>query len=176
MATAMMLRTLFLMAPGAVVLAACSTPGGDRYPSLAIRDVERAEGQFEPVESSEIDVPPVETDLTGPLGQRLAALVAQAEEAHAGFAVAVPSASRIVEAAAGSDVASDRWAAAQVALADLDSARSLTAVPLGDLDTLFIAATVESAERTAILGARDRVIALVAEEDAVLERLRARVP
>ncbi|MBQ94518.1 MAG: hypothetical protein CL510_01610, partial [Actinobacteria bacterium] len=67
------------------------------------------------------------------------------------------------------------WAAAQVALADLDSARSNSAVALGDLDILYAAARVQAQDAEAIEAARNVVIALVAEEDAVLERLRAQI-
>ena len=40
-------------------LAACQTAPDGAYPSLAIRDVERAQGQLEPVPGDPIDVPPV---------------------------------------------------------------------------------------------------------------------
>ena len=60
-------------------------------------------------------------------------------------------------------------------LADLDSARSNAAIVLGELDTLYTAATVQAEDATAIVEARNTVIALVSEEDSVLERLRAQV-
>ena len=88
---------------------------------------------------------------------------------------AVPAAQRRVQAAGNAAVGSDSWASAQVALADLDSARSNAAVALGDLDILFAAATVQAQDAAAIAAARATVVALVAEEDAVLERLRAQV-
>ncbi|MBX7501788.1 hypothetical protein K3181_10085 [Qipengyuania sp. YG27] len=168
-------RKLPVLTITAILLAGCATTADDRYPSLATRDVERAEGTFEPVETEELDVPPVEVNQGTNLAERLDALVAQAREAHAGFLDAVPTAESRVKAAAGSSVGSDGWAAAQVALADLDSARSNAAIALGDLDILFTAATVQADDATAIVAARDSVIALVAEEDAVLERLRAQV-
>ncbi|MEX0341196.1 MAG: hypothetical protein AB3N06_01285 [Erythrobacter sp.] len=165
-----------LVAPlAAILLAGCSGTAGDRYPSLAIRDVERAEGTFEPVPGKRLDVPAVEVDLAGGLDARLAALLTQAEAAHASFTSAVPTAESRVRAAAGSAIGSDSWAAAQVALADLDSARSTAAIALGDLDILFTAATVHAEDAAAIAATRDAVAALVAQEDAVLERLRARV-
>lgn len=157
-----------------LVCGACSTVT-DRYPSLAIRDVERAQGEFEPVAVEPIAVPEVETGLTGPLGSRLAALVSQAREAHAEFSSSAPRTRQLVAGAAGSGVGSDAWAAAQVALADLDSARSLAAIPLGDLDILYVAATVQAEESAAIAAARAEVVALVAQEDVVLDELRARI-
>ena len=156
-------------------LAACATANADSYPSLAVRDVERAEGTFEPVQTAPLDVPPVAVDLTGGLVARLAALVAQAREAHAAFMASVPEAERRVSAASGSGVGNDSWAAAQVALADLDSARSSAAVALADLDILHTAASIQSESTAQMDAARSVVIALVAEEDATLERLRARM-
>jgi|TARA_R110002012_G_scaffold213179_7_gene384270 hypothetical protein len=157
------------------LLAGCAAGSGDGYPSLAVRDVERAEGTFEPVPSPRLDVPQVPVELAGGLDARLSALVEQARQAHADFTGAVPSAERRVQAASGSAVGSDIWAAAQVALADLDSARSISAIALGDLDILYTAATVQAEDATPIAAARMTVIALVAEEDDVLARLRAQV-
>ncbi|MCA0977056.1 hypothetical protein LCM19_01600 [Qipengyuania flava] len=156
------------------LLGACATAESD-YPSLAIRDVERAEGQFDTGEPARIDVPPVEVDLTGGLAARLQSLLAAAEEAHGDFLAVHPRAMRIVSSARGSAVGSDNWAAAQVVLAELDSARSRAAVPLGELDALYASATVAAEDTVAIETARGRVIDLVAEEDAILEDLRARV-
>ena len=176
MAWVMIRRTLPLVSLSAIALSACSTTGGDgRYPSLAIRDVERAKGQFEPVDSTKLEVPPVDTGLTGPLDVRLAALTNQAQQAHAGFMNSLPRARQLVAAAAGSTAGSDSWAAAQVALSALDSARSDAAIALGDLDILLIAATTEAEESAAIDAARNQVITLVAEEDGVLASLRARI-
>lgn len=159
----------------AALLAGCAGSAPGHYPSLAIRDAERAEGTFEPVPSPRLDVPAVDVDVTGGLEARLAALLGQAQSAHTEFGATVSSAERRVEAASGSGVGSDSWAAAQVALAELDSARSNAAIALGDLDILFAAATVQAQDREAIVATRDAVIALVAQEDAVLERLRARL-
>lgn len=156
------------------LLGACASAGTE-YPSLAVRDAERTEGQFETGEPRRLDIPPVEVDLTGGLDARLASLVAAAEEAHARFDEARPRAERLVAAARGSAVGSDSWAAAQVALAELDSARSLAAVPLGDLDAIYAATLVAADDSAPVEAARSSVIALVSEEDSVLEDLRAQV-
>ena len=158
-----------------LALGACAGSGSGEYPSLATRDVERAQGQFDSAPVQRLDVPEVEVEGTGPLPQRLAALDAQARAAHGEFMAALPRTERLVRAAGGSAVGSDSWAAAQVALADLDSIRSRASVPLGDLDILFVAASVQADDTNAIAATRDAVIALVAEEDAALERLRGRV-
>lgn len=159
----------------ALALSGCAGTGTDGYPSLAIRDVERVEGSFEPAPSQQLDVPPVEVDLSGGLDARLAALLAQAREAHATFAAAQRGAEKLVGAAAGADIGSDSWAAAQVALADLDSARSVAAIALGELDIIHAAASIQAEDASAIDVARGQVIDLISEEDSVLERLRSRV-
>ena len=155
-------------------LAACATPD-DKYPSLAIRDVERAQGQFEPVASTPLDVPQVPIPANGPLGERLAALESAASAAHSAFLDSAPRATRLASAAAGAAVGSDDWATAQVALADLDSARSRSAVTLADLDTLMVASAVQAEDVSAIEVVRQQVLAQVGEEDEILARLRAQV-
>ena len=172
---AMMRSTVLPVLALALAIGGCATGPAGKYPSLALRDAERAKGEFNPGEVKTIDVPKVDVPATGPLPERLAALVEQAQAAHRGFTQSQANATRLAAAASGSAVGSDAWASAQVALADLDSARSEAAIALGDLDTLFIAATVDSADSTAIASAREQVLALVGEEDAVLERLRAQV-
>lgn len=167
-----MRRHLILVALPA--LAACAT-SGDRYPSLAIRDVERAQGQFEPVASAPLAVPEVAVPAGGPLADRLAALGASADAAHRAFLASAPAATRRANAAAGAAIGSDAWATAQVALADLDSARSATAIALGDLDTLMVANAVQAQDVSAIEAVRQQVIAQVTEQDEVLARLRAQV-
>ena len=155
-------------------LAACAT-SDDRYPSLAIRDVERAQGQFEPVSAPPLAVPEVSIPAGGPLSERLTALGASAATSHRAFLAAVPAATRRAEAGAGTAIGSESWAAAQVALADLDSARSATAIALADLDTLMVSNAVQAQDVSAIEVVRQQVIAQIAEEDEVLARLRARV-
>ena len=159
----------------AILLGGCSSTATEGYPSLAIRDVERVQGTFEAVPAKQLEVPAVDTDLNGGLDTRLAALVAQAREAHADFEAGRSASERLVAAASGAAVGSDSWAAAQVALADLDSARSMAAVALGDLDIIHAAASVQAQDAVRIEAARREVLALIAEEDAVLERLRARL-
>lgn len=168
-------RKLFALPLAIFLLAGCAGTASERYPSLATRDVERAEGTFEPVPGRQLEVPQVPVTMSGSLDERLAALVEQARAAHAEFTGAVPAAERRVGAAAGSAIGSDSWATAQVALADLDSARSIAATALGDLDILYTAATVQAQDSAAIAAARETIIALVREEDDVLARLRARI-
>ncbi|MGN6498179.1 MAG: hypothetical protein ACTHK5_12725 [Tsuneonella sp.] len=154
----------------ALGLSACASTAG-KYPSLAIRDAERVQGTFEP--DAAPPPQPAPPPPSAALVSRLAELVDQASRAHRAFTAAVPGAQRAVAAAGGTG--SDSWASAQVALADLDASRSKAAVPLGELDTLFIDATLAAENRDAIAAARDQVIAMIGDEDAALARLRGRL-
>ena len=156
------------------LLAACASTG-DKYPSLAIRDVERAEGRFEPAPATPLDVPPVTAPLTGPLAERLAALGTAATASHRAFLGKAPAATRLANAAAGAAIGSDAWASAQVALADLDSARSATAIALGDLDALMVGSAIQGEDVAAIEVVRQQVLTQIGEEDDTLARLRAKV-
>jgi hypothetical protein len=162
---------LLAILPG---LAACAT-SGDRYPSLAIRDVERAQGQFEPVASTPLAVPEVAVPAGGPLPERLVALSASANAAHRAFLASAAVATRRANAAAGSAIGSTAWASAQVALADLDSARSQTAIVLADLDTLMVANAVQAQDVAAIEAVRQQVLAQITEQDETLAKLRSQV-
>lgn len=162
------IRPLALV-PLIALLGACATSG--EYPSLAQRPAERATGSFTP------DAPEVQPTAPSPpsadLVQRLASLQRDAETAHAEFTRATPAAERL--AAASGAAPSDSWAAAQVALADLDSLRSRASIPLAELDTLWADASIADSPRSEIAQVRARVESLIAAEDAVLARLRARV-
>ncbi|MBU2340836.1 MAG: hypothetical protein KKE77_06275 [Alphaproteobacteria bacterium] len=165
---------LSLPALCALALSACAS-SGDEFPSLAIRDVERAQGQFEPIPVAPIDVPEIPTNYEGSLGDRLATLVESARAAHERFVRSEGVARRTVSGAGRAPVGSDNWASSQVALADLESIRSDTAIALAEIDILHIAASVAAEDRVRIDAARDSILALVEEEDAALSELRARV-
>lgn len=168
------MRPIVIPAAASLALAACAAPSG-KYPSLAIRDVERAEGQFQPAQARPLDVPEVPAPGGGPVAERLAALGGAAAASHQAFLARVPTATRLANAAAGSAIGSDAWASAQVALADLDSARSATAIALGDLDALMVATAVQAQDVSAIEVVRQQVLAQVGAEDEMLARLRAQV-
>lgn len=153
-----------------LTLAACASPGGD-YPSLAQRPAERVEGTFTPDEAAPVAAMPIAP--SADLATRLSENTRQAEAAHREFVAAAPTAERLARQAGATGT--DSWAAAQVALADLDSIRSRVAVNLADLDSLWVDSTIEPGPREAIGSARSTVEALVAEEDAVLARLRGRL-
>jgi hypothetical protein len=150
----------------ALPLAACSSP--TRYPSLAIRDVERPSGTATPAPPDPY-VPPATPPQTL---DRLGRLAAEAETAHHAFLAAADKARAPVAAAAETAEGSAQWAAAEIALANLEAARSQTMVPLAELDRLYVDAEHDAADLTRISAARDQVNALVESEDRTLAELR----
>ncbi|MEY4720677.1 MAG: hypothetical protein RIQ46_402 [Pseudomonadota bacterium] len=174
-----MIRATSRLAPVLALLAvsACASPGD--YPSLARRDVERINGSAVPVPAPEPGatapaVPPAD------LATRLGQLVDQARAAHRRFLDRRPRAEHLAAAAGSAAVASEAWSVATVAIADLEAARSEAMVTLAELDALHAAHRVEhhsddTADGAAIAAAREQVLVLVGEEDAVLAALRGRV-
>ena len=172
MASAM--RT-FLALAAVTLLGACANTGDTRFPSLATRPGERVSGTLTPPPA------PAKPAATAATGTRLAGIRASALAAHRRFGTLRARADQLSAAARGSALASEAWSVAQVALAELESARSEAAVALADLDSLYIAAadaavpTAGSGDLEAIGAARDEVTAWVAEDDAVLDGLRSRL-
>lgn len=186
------------LAASVLLLSGCATSG--EYPSLARRRIEgsvgadpaicaakgditlpgdepgRIAGSAEPAPA--IDVPPPPQPPSADLTARLAQLVEQAEAAHARFNANRAQAERAVGAGSGSAEGSDAWSNASLALSVLESARSNAQVALAELDQRYGQAGVDGNDplvAEAIAAARDRVDALVAEENAVLTRLRERL-
>lgn len=155
-------------------LAACAT-ASDRYPSLAIRDVERAQGRFEPMPATPLEVPRIPAAAAESLADRLVALGAAATASHRAFLASASAATRLANAAADAEIGSDSWASAQIALADLDSARSSTAIALGELDRLMVGTAIQGEDVAAIELVRQQVLAQIGEEDQTLARLRAKL-
>ena len=169
--------TLCIAALAALMLSACAS--GGEYPSLARRDVERIRGIAEPVPAQtpppEISAPP-----DANLEERLASLIEQAKAAHERFSSNRQRTERLIAAAAGAKIASERWSVASVALAELESARSNAMIALADIDGLYAAERVEhfqaeSNTARAIAHARDTVSVLITEQDSVLAGLRRRL-
>ena len=149
-----------------LMLAACTSSQGE-YPSLAIRPAER----IDPAAEAPAPSPPA--PIPAELLARAERLKAEAEQAAAGFRRLAPAATSAAQAARGAAVASDRWADAQVAISRLDSQRSMTAGPLGELDLLYAERAVALSSRDEIGQLRQDVANLLAEQDAVLVRLKA---
>lgn len=159
----------------AVLLQGCAA--STAYPSLGIRDVERVQGSASPAVGTADAVPvlpPAGADLT----TRLASLLDTARKAHAGFQSRQAGAERAVGAAGASG--SDSWTAAQVALSDLQTARSGALISLAELDRLYVderAAHPEQVSPTAatIATVRDQVDGWASAETAVIGRLETRL-
>lgn len=162
-------------------LSACAARSD--FPSLARRPAERIDERVEgtavpaPAETAApIPAPPPSADFTA----RLAQLVQQARAAHGRFNERRGAAERAIGSGGGA-VGSEGWAAASVALAGLESARSEGMIALGELDEIYAAEVVTAAEsanparRDAAQAAHAEVEGLIAEEDSVLARLRERV-
>lgn len=164
----------FAIALSLFTVAGCATQGD--YPSLALRDAERVAGSAAAGAPSEADtpivLPPPGTDTL----TRIDRLLSTAREAHAGFERKSAATRRAVSAARGASVASDGWITAQVALADLQSARSGVVTALAELDGMYVdareaeAATV-SPTAQAIGTARDTVEEWVTQENKAIAAL-----
>lgn len=180
---AAILLSLIALAP-IWALGACSD-GGGAYPSLASRPVERIADAASPAPAVPRPGPAVapSTDLPA----RLADMVEQARKAKRGFDDKQMAAERLVAAAGPAPAGSEAWARAAQALSGLESARSLTAQPLADLDRLDIDDRLHEAQigadgnptpradTAAIAQARETIAGLVALEDAVLVKLDGRL-
>jgi len=147
-------------------LCAC-VAASDEYPSLAIRDVERAAGTMQPAEPAAY-VPPAPP---AAVLSRLDQLAAEAASAHQAFLADAPQARRAVSAARGTSPGDDSWARAQVAVAGLESTRSRAMIALADLDRIYVDAAVEGTELTRIAATRDRVAAQVDEQNAAIQAM-----
>lgn len=171
------MNRLIAAASLALLLTACGGDGG--YPSLARRDAEQVTGTAEPAPGPTEQAPPAPP--SPELSSRLAQLVAKARGAHQRFTGEQGRTERLVAGARGAAVASESWSVATVALASLESARSEAMISLADLDTLNASERIAAAgggsqsDLAAVTAARNQVIALVAQEDAVLSRLRGAV-
>ncbi len=139
----------------------------DQYPSLAIRDAERAVGQFTPTQAND-EAPPTRAPASA---QDIAQLVEQASESHKAFLSAQSSAGRLVSGARGTSTESDARARALVALADLTSKRSDTAIALGDIDLLAAQGKTEFSTSGDLEAAQTLIADIVDQQDRALAAL-----
>ncbi|MBA4164744.1 MAG: hypothetical protein C0510_08970 [Erythrobacter sp.] len=150
------------------MLAGCASDPG-RYPSLAIRDFERVQGQFEV--GGGISALPAPAAPSPATVARVSALLEEANRAHGDFLAAVGETERLLVAARDLNPESNLWSEAQIALAVLDTRRALVATRLADLDLLLADASLAYEQLGEIEAARSAVAALTKEEDLVLDRL-----
>lgn len=175
----MLWRAMPRVLPLALILSLAACAAAKDYPSLERRPAERMTGSGQVVKPEAPPPPPAAP--SAELTKRLAQLVEQARAAHQRFTAKRGNAERLVAAGGGSAPGSDGWSTATVALSDLESARSDTVVPLGDLDDLYTTETIAASQTgdqskvSAIAAARDEVTTLVGQEDDVLAKLRSRM-
>ena len=156
------------LALATLAVAGCAGSAAGDYPSLAIRDVERQQGQFTPATTPPATVPV----LSAGEARSVAEILAAARAAHGRFAAATAPARRAVLAARGAAAGSRAWGDAQVALSNLESLRSVTAVSLADADRLHARASAEGLVPMELDAARATIADLVADEDTTLAALR----
>lgn len=153
-------------------LAACASASDD-YPSLERREVEIIRGTVNQPPQPRPDVP---EPVAAVPAAHLAALErhrAQAQAAHQAFLASATRARSAVAAARGRGVASDAWASAQVALGALSSQRGDTAYPAAEIELLYVEAMNADYSADSASAAHEAMVALLAEQDAVLAELRA---
>ena len=161
---------IFLLAP-AVILSGCAA-SSDKYPSLAIRDFERSPQTAQPAA-------PVATTPAAPVAISTATLASlnsardRAQSQHAAFLAALPATRRKVAAARGAGPTSNGWAEAQVALADLISKRSQTALHLGDVDVLIADTAIATKGADYPRSIQNEVAAMLASQDRSIAQLKA---
>ncbi len=167
----MLPRIFIVLVPTALLLAGCATDKS-QYPSLARRPAERLTASFDtPTVPVEIVRPAPPTAVTDKLG----GLVNAAEAADAKFGTREARARAVVGSAAHAKIGSESWAAATIAVAELEAARSEAMLALSDLDMLFNEASVSGQEANGIGAARDKVTSLITRQDQVLAELRGRL-
>ncbi|MCK0128800.1 hypothetical protein [Erythrobacter sp. F6033] len=157
--------SLLIAATSAILLSAC-VGSSDKYPSLVIRDFERAQGQFTPVAGEpEAPIRPVASS------EDLDALVARAVDAYRRFEQVEMGTIILVAMAQNDSIESNRRQEALVAFANLQAIRSETAVVLADLDRLTAEAVTTFAPQEEIAAARAKVETLIAGQDGTLAGL-----
>ena len=150
------------------LLAGCAGNSG-RYPSLAIRDFERVEGQFA-VDGGIPALPAPAPPGLATIAQ-VGSLLEEAGQAHRNFLDSVSETERLLAASRGLGPESNAWAEGQIALAVLQTRRALLVTRLADLDLLMADASLAYEQLGEIAAARSAVEALTAEEDRILDRL-----
>lgn len=151
-------------------LGACAS-NPNQYPSLALRPAERVTAVYgAPVA---VPTPELLPQPDGSVLSQLDSLVAQAQRGDARFQRGEKSARRLVGQAGRAQIGSEQWALATTAVSELEAARGETMTPLAELDRMFAEAVTQGQDTTAIVKARDAVIAIVGRQDAVLGEIRA---
>ena len=155
----------------ALLVAATSAAGcaenTSKYPSLSIRQAERVSGTFQPPSPEPAPPAPPEPAVL----DRLDSLRADAANANARFLTAAKNAQGPMAAAANAAPGSESWSVAQIALAQVSSARSDTMKALADLDRIYVNAVDQGNDLSRITEVRNEVQTVVDSEDRTLAGL-----
>lgn len=165
----------------AMLLGGCLEPMSGR-PSLARRDIElrdrQAEAQRQVSPNASVIALP-QPVLDPVLARDIAAIMVRADQAEADFATARTAAEQSVKSAARTAMGSDAWSVAQTRISALDSPRRELGQLLGDLETLYIARLEQEAAGTIQPGgsaqidqSRNRLLALIAAQDRILDAMK----
>lgn len=161
------MRATILLLPLCAVLSACAAHAD--YPSLALRDAERNNGVRTPSTAglALVDPAPPSPEVRA----RIAQAVEEAQAAHGRFRAAAPATRRAVAAGGRAAIDSEAYAAAQIALGNLQSIASEATFALADLDRMLAERSNALLSTGEVEAARATVAALVEEERAVLASL-----
>ena len=167
------MKRALLFAPLLLPLPACAGTQANDGPSLAKRPVE---GRLNVAPPAVIVPPPgpLPADLAG----RLQRWDSDGTAGQQAFAAERDVAVRLVNAAAGASVASERWVVAQQGVSRLVAARAPLTAALADIDRLYIERTTDEAidGLPDIYALRERLAESVSAQDAVIEALSKQLP
>lgn len=148
----------------ALTVGGCASTDG-RYPSLAIRDAERAQGTLTPSPPEQPAVVGI-TDLDG-----LMAPLVRARKIDAEFAAQKDEVNALILASSGLGPDDDRRARALIGYAELTSLRGQTALALSDLDQLEAAAAIQFKRPKDINDLQASIQRMLAQQDEALDSL-----
>lgn len=152
------------------MLAGCGSNEG--YPSLARRPAERYAEMAPPPAPPAVKAPEV---LDSATAARITPLLEQARAAHGAFMAERASATAVIKGSSGAALGSEGWARASTALGKLESKRAGVTLALAELDQVHVDQKMNGGDGSSIAAVRDQITAWVADEDAVLADLKARI-
>lgn len=159
-----------IAAPCLMIVLSCSAcTASDKYPSLAVRDVERVAGTLQPADAEPYVAPAPPSAVLDQIDR----LTAEATRAHQDFLAEAPQARSAVAAARGAEPGADSWGRAQVALAGLEASRSRATIALADLDRIYVDAALEGTALDRIETARRSVAEQVDDQSQTIGTLQA---
>ena len=163
----MMCRDQSIVCAGfaALLLAGCAG-ASDAYPSLAVRDAERAAGGASPASPAPLPAAAVASD------EEIGSIARRARQTHQTFLRDQSAALAVVRAASGQGYDTSARARAEVALAGLDSLHGQTAMALAELDALEAASIATLAPTDGIAIAQTQVGSFLSEQAELLDSLQ----